>query len=122
MPRHWNFVSTSPLVRSSHVRFLLPAAIFVLCLSSQEGRAQDRTAVRKVAPVYPVTAKLMHISGNVIVVATIDATGNVVKTESDSPYKLLVGAALDAVKQWKFAPGDGTATIKVQVNFEAPSS
>jgi TonB family protein len=60
----------------------------------------------------------MHIAGAILVSVTIDATGRVTKAESTSGNKLLVGAAIDAVKQWKFAPGDGTETMTVTINFE----
>jgi TonB family protein len=60
----------------------------------------------------------MHITGTVVVTATVDATGKVLKAESTSGNKLLSAAAIDSVKQWKFAPGDATDTFPVSVNFE----
>ena len=58
------------------------------------------------------------ISGTVVVTATVDASGKVIKAESTSGNKLLAGAAIDAVKQWKFTAGDTTATFPVTINFE----
>jgi TonB family protein len=80
--------------------------------------AQERAAVHKVPPAYPAIARQMGISGTVIVTATVDASGKVIKAESTSGNKLLASAAIDAVKQWKFAPGDATATFPVTINFE----
>lgn len=81
--------------------------------------ADDRAVVHKVPPVYPDLAKRMHISGTVRVVTTVDATGAVTKAEGQGSNKLLLGAAEDAVKHWKFAPGDGPATVTVQINFDS---
>jgi TonB family protein len=79
---------------------------------------QERAAVHRVPPVYPPIARQLGISGTVLVITTVDATGKVVKAESNSGNKLLAPSAIDAVKQWKFAPGDGTETFTVSVSFE----
>lgn len=81
-------------------------------------RAQERSAVHKVPPIYPAIARQMGITGTVVVNATVDPTGKVLKAESTSGNKLLATAAIDAVKQWKFAPGDATQTFPVTINFE----
>ena len=96
---------------------LFAAGLF--CLTTNSLHAQSRKAVSKTPPTYPALAKQMHIGGVIRVAATVDAGGNVVKAESDSPNKMLVSAAVDAVKRWKFAPGDATETITVEINFEA---
>lgn len=93
-------------------------AIAFLALAVTLLYAQDRPAVHKVHPVYPPIARQMGITGTVIVTTTVDASGKVVKAESTSGNKLLASAAIDAVKQWKFAPGDGTDTFPVNINFE----
>ena len=60
----------------------------------------------------------MGITGIVVVVATVDASGKVIKADSTSGNKLLVASAIEAVKQWKFAAGDTTETFPVSINFE----
>jgi TonB family protein len=81
-------------------------------------RAQERAAIHKVPPVYPPIARQMGITGTVVVTTTVDPTGKVIKAESTSGNKLLAPSAIDAVKQWKFAPGDGTDTFPISVSFE----
>lgn len=98
---------------------LLPVFICLFFASPVPARAEDRQCVKKVAPVYPEMARRLHIAGSIRVTATVDSTGAVVKAESNSPNKLLVQAAIDAVKHWKFATGDGTETVIVLINFEA---
>ena len=80
--------------------------------------AQERQSLSRVAPVYPELAKRMHITGTIRVVATVDANGAVLNAESESGNKMLAPAAVDAVKRWKFAPGEGHSTVTVQVVFE----
>jgi TonB family protein len=80
--------------------------------------AQERTAVHKVPPTYPPIARQMGITGAVVVTATVDPSGKVIKAESTSGNRLLASAAIEAVKQWKFAPGDNTETFPVTINFE----
>jgi TonB family protein len=114
-------ILSSPLSAVSFTAILRPfpllAAVFLLLIAAPL-RAQERAAVHKVPPTYPPIARQMGITGTVIVTTTVDATGKVVKAESTSGNKLLAASAIDAVKQWKFAPGDGPATFPVSVNFE----
>jgi len=97
---------------------VLPLAFGLFLTSVAPLHAQERQSVSKVAPVYPELAKRMHITGTIRVIATVDANGAVLKAESDSGNKMLAPAAIDAVKRWKFAPGEGHSTVTVQVVFE----
>ena len=97
-------------------RFLLPLA-FLLAVGGPL-QAQERASIHKVPPIYPEMAKRMHITGSVKVVATVDAAGGVSNAQSDSGNKVLAQAAIDAVKRWKFAPGEGSSTVVVQINFD----
>jgi len=106
-----------PLV-AGRARAILLSIVAFLVLSAAPLRAQERRAIQKVPPVYPPMAKQLRITGVVKVVATINASGVVIKAESNSGNKLLATSAIDAVKQWKFAPGDATETVTVDVNFE----
>ena len=110
---------------SSRPSFVMPLAtllpllaVLLLVASATPLHAQNRVAVSKVPPVYPPIARQMGITGVVTVSATVDAAGKVIKAESGSGNKLLAPAAIDAVKQWKFAPGEGTVTVTVSVTFE----
>ncbi len=93
-------------------------AIILLAVSARTVYASDRSAVRKVPPVYPPLARQMRLTGTITVMATVDANGNVVKAETSSGNKLLAPAAIEAVKQWKFTPG-AASTETVLINFEA---
>src|SRR4051794_16051928 len=79
--------------------------------------ANDRAVKTKVPPVYPELAKRMKITGVVKVEATVDADGKVTGVKTVSGNSSLQSAAEEAVRKWKFVPGDGTATVDVDVNF-----
>lgn len=103
---------------ATSIRAIPLVAIAFLALAVIPLHAQERAAVHKVPPLYPAIARQMGITGTVIVATTVDASGKVVKAESTSGNKLLSASAIEAVKQWKFTPGDGTQTFPVSVNFE----
>jgi protein TonB len=54
-------------------------------------------------PVRPPRAIAAHIAGTVVVDATIDPDGNVVDAVVITSIPLLDAAAIDAIKQWKYA-------------------
>jgi len=55
-------------------------------------------------PEYPILAKQARIQGIVQIDAVIDQNGNVVQERAVSGSGVLIEAALDAVKQWKYEP------------------
>jgi TonB family protein len=59
----------------------------------------------------------MHITGEVKLEATVDAQGKVKDLKPVSGNHMLEIAAEDAVRQWKFAAGDGDSVVPVTVNF-----
>ncbi len=58
----------------------------------------------KVSPVYPALARQTRISGTVRLHAIIAKDGTVQQLEVLSGHPLLVQAALDAVRQWRYQP------------------
>ena len=65
---------------------------------------QQATPIRKVDPVYPVLAKQAHISGTVELMGVLGTDGRIHELRVVSGHPLLIQAAMDAVKQWVFAP------------------
>ena len=61
----------------------------------------ERNLIQRVEPVYPAD---IHVDGNVVLEILIDREGNVTEAVVVSGHPLLIGAALDAVKQWKYRP------------------
>ncbi|HET8890976.1 MAG TPA: energy transducer TonB [Candidatus Angelobacter sp.] len=75
-------------------------------------------------PTYPQMARIAHIQGDVILQATISKSGVVENLRGVSGHPILIQAALDAVRQWKYKPyilnGEPVeveTTIKVQFHM-----
>jgi protein TonB len=60
--------------------------------------------VQKTAPVYPPIAKSAHVSGTVVIQATISKSGTIENPRVISGPVMLRQSALDAVKSWRFRP------------------
>lgn len=90
----------------------------------QRAHAQDASAetvkrkVRtRVPPEYPVLAKQMKVTGKVKIETTISPEGRVTGTKVVGGSPLLVGAALDAVKKWRFEPGPKETSEIIEFEF-----
>ena len=68
------------------------------------GRVKPPRGIFMPKPVYPDLARQARIQGDVVIDAVIDANGNVVQMRVISGHPLLIGAALDAVRQWRYQP------------------
>jgi protein TonB len=58
----------------------------------------------RVSPVYPPAAKAAKVQGTVVLKVKIGKAGDVQRVKLVSGHPLLVSAAIDAVKRWKFKP------------------
>lgn len=59
---------------------------------------------REVVPAYPQLARQARIQGEVILDAEISKTGSVENLKATSGHPMLIPAAIDAVKQWRYRP------------------
>lgn len=60
--------------------------------------------VHRVQPVYPPLARQARIQGSVVLRAVIDREGKVTNLQLISGHPLLVQAAIEAVRQWRYRP------------------
>jgi protein TonB len=56
------------------------------------------------APGYPLLAKITHMQGEVVVQAVVARDGTVTDAIALRGHHLLRGAAVDAVRQWRYRP------------------
>ncbi len=70
----------------------------------QGGNVTAAKLINRVQPQYPPLARQTRISGTVRLHAIIGKNGQVEQLEVMSGHPLLVQAALDAVRQWKYQP------------------
>lgn len=84
------------------------------------GQEQEiaRKVKSKVAPVYPELARRMSISGIVKVQITVDKNGAVKNIKLVGGHPILSGAALDAVKKWRYEPAADETTGIVEFRFD----
>jgi TonB family protein len=104
---------------------MLLAVIAIVAGTGVTGlRAQEapneivRRAKSKVWPVYPDLAKKMNITGTVKVEVTVSPNGTVKDAKVVGGHPVLAGAALDAVKKWRFEPAPAESTGVVDFKFD----
>ena len=100
---------------------LLPVLLMcVLTGGPPRARAAERAVVKKAMPVYPELARRMRVFGLIKLTVSILPSGEVAGVVLESGHPLLVNAAKDAVRQWRFAAGAETTTASVVVRFDLP--
>jgi len=78
--------------------------------------------IRRVEPAYPSLARSARIQGQVVLSAVIGKDGAIENLRVLSGHPMLVGAAVDAVRQWRYRPyilnGDAIEVeTQITVNF-----
>jgi protein TonB len=68
------------------------------------GNVQAASLVRKVQPIYPQIARTAHVSGTVVLHAIIAKDGTIQELQYVSGPPLLMRAAMDAVREWRYKP------------------
>jgi TonB family protein len=89
-------------------------------LFAQETSTEQRKPLTKAVPQIPELAKRMHIAGKVKIEITIAADGHVLHTDVVGGSPLLVNAALEAVRQWRFEPAPTPTTDLIEFDFKDP--
>jgi TonB family protein len=77
-----------------------------------------RKTKTQVAAVYPDVARRMSITGTVKVLVVVAPNGNLKSTKVVGGHPLLVNAAMDAIKKWKFEPAGEESTGIVEFKFQ----
>lgn len=72
--------------------------------ASANGDLQPGELIHKVEPVYPPAALTQKVEGTVKILAVISADGTVQTAQPLSGPPVLIPAALDAVRQWRYSP------------------
>jgi periplasmic protein TonB len=85
-------------------------------------RMMDGNLIHRVQPDYPPLAKQVHVQGLVVLRAMISREGAIEELQVLSGHPMLVKAAVDAVRQWRYHPyvlnGEPVEVeTEVKVNF-----
>jgi len=112
----------------------LAASLLLICCASFAGAQVHAERIRvsrdvmsgyvlkKVPPIYPEAARKARVQGTVVLKVQLTKCGDVSNIEMLSGHPMLVPAAIEAVKQWKYKPylldGEPIAVeTQVTVNF-----
>ena len=110
-PRGWMAFAIATLWAS----LMLPGAVVsVPALAQTE---LTRKVTTRVSPTYPDLARRLNIAGKVKMIVVVSPNGNLKDTKVVGGNPILVNAALDAVKKWKFEPAHDESTGTVEFNF-----
>jgi len=93
-----------------------PALLFGFTLSAN---AADRKVRQQVAPEYPALARQFNASGIVKLSVEVAPGGEVREVKPIGGHPLLIPAAENAVKKWKFEPAKESSTELVEFKFVA---
>jgi protein TonB len=99
-----------------------PAASTAPTASIEQSQLEPLQLIRTVPPVYPAIAKARHMSGIVVVEATVGKDGRAKNPKFISGAPVFKDAAFDAVLKYQFKPAklNGQAieqTTQVRLNF-----
>ena len=64
----------------------------------------EGSLIRRVQPSYPTLARTAHIQGSVVLSAVISKAGTIENLQVLSGHPMLVAAAVEAVRQWRYRP------------------
>jgi TonB family protein len=77
-----------------------------------------RKVKNKVSPVYPEIARRMNITGTVKVMVIVAPNGTLKSSKAVGGHPVLVNAAMDAIKKWKFESATEESSGIVEFKFQ----
>jgi len=97
----------------------MTAGVGVVGLRGQDAQNEIvRRAKSKVQPAYPDLARKMNITGTVKIEVVVAPNGTVKEAKVVGGHPVLAGAALDAIKKWRFEPAAVESSGVVDFKFE----
>lgn len=117
---------SSPRLRQIAIALLLLAgwglcggsAKHAMAWAEDHGESLTRKVKTRVSPVYPDIARRMSIVGTVRVMVVVTPGGAIKSAKVVGGHPLLVNAAMDALKRWRFEPAADESTGVVEFRFE----
>ena len=109
------------------VRSVRNSALFFLVLITLTGtwpvaglaqEGMDRKVKSRVSPIYPEIARKMGLTGSVKLQLVVAANGVVKETKVIGGHPILVNAATEAVKKWRFETASAESTGTVEFRFD----
>lgn len=115
-------------MRTFFITFVLGFTLLVLVSSSPPAFSQEaiqaetkRKTKAKVDPRYPALARQLKLSGKVRIEVTVTPDGHVKDTHILGGSPILVNAALDALRMWRYESGPKETVEVVEIDFKNPN-
>ncbi len=83
----------------------------------QDEPESNRKVVNRVVPAYPYLAYGMRLKGSVKVNVVVAPNGKAKSVEAKGGHPVLIQAAEDAIKKWKWEPAPHETHELIEVNF-----
>jgi TonB family protein len=106
-------------------RWLRPLVMVTLCVlvivpasRAQKSEKFSRKLIYRENPGYPLTLREAHIGGVVRLEIIISPKGTVDQVSPLGGNPVLVEAAANAVRKWKYAPADSESKTEVEFTFD----
>ncbi len=92
--------------------------------AQEQAKGDDlpRKAKLKVEPAYPDVARRMSIGGTVRLAVIVAPNGTVKSSKPVGGHPLLVNAAMDAIRRWRFEPAATESSGIVEFKFQPRTS
>jgi TonB family protein len=115
-------------VRTRSVAIVLAFVLIGLVSSELSAFPQEmnpgeskRKATAKVQPKYPALARQLKLSGKVKVEAIVTPEGRVKNTRTIGGSPVLVNAALDAIRMWRYEAAPKETVEVIEIEFKDPN-
>jgi TonB family protein len=106
------------LLGSLVVALAVCSGAFTQTNAAQADSHAGRRAINRVTPVYPALARRMHAGGVVKLEVVIRANGSVKSTKVLGGSPVLIQAATDAIRKWRFEAAPEDSTEVIELTFE----
>ncbi len=95
-----------------------PAQMMAEEAASTDKDQLTRKVKSRVPPLYPDIARRMNITGTVKVMVVVAPNGSLRSSKAVGGHPLLVNAAMDAIKKWKFESATEESSGVVEFKFQ----
>ena len=93
-----------PLAILGGTRAVLPISPAPTVRTFRTSSMLEGSLIRRVQPVYPPLARSARVQGSVVLAALISKAGTIENLRVLSGHPMLVAAAIEAVRQWRYRP------------------
>ena len=84
----------------------------------QDVAESNRKVVNRIVPAYPQMARVLNLRGSVKVEALVEPNGTVKSVQVKGGHPVLVEAAQDAIRKWKWEPAPRETREPVEFRFD----